>query len=114
MKVIIAGGRDYEFSYDDVVDLIELAEEHDFEEVVSGGARGADKCGELWATEVDLPVKKFEANWGLYGKGAGHKRNGQMARYADAVVLFPGGKGTDNMFEQATKYGLQIFDWRNR
>jgi predicted Rossmann-fold nucleotide-binding protein len=35
-----------------------------------------------------------------------------MAQYADAVVLFPGGKGTQSMFDEATKAGIVIFDWR--
>jgi hypothetical protein len=113
MRVIIAGGRDYVFTEDDVLYLIELAEENDFSEVVSGGARGADRCGEIWAEQVGLHVEQFPAEWKKYGKGAGHKRNALMAKYADAVVLFPGGKGTDNMFENARINNLRIFDRRH-
>jgi predicted Rossmann-fold nucleotide-binding protein len=36
-----------------------------------------------------------------------------MAKYADAVVLFPGGLGTENMLVQAINHNLKIFDWRD-
>jgi hypothetical protein len=112
MRVIIAGGRDYTFTEEDVLYLFEIAEENNFTEVVSGCAKGADSCGEIWALSVELPIKKFPAQWDKYGNSAGHKRNKQMAQYAHAVVLFPGGKGTDNMFENAKEQQLMIFDKR--
>ena len=60
----------------------------------------------------DIPIKKFPAEWDKHGKGAGFIRNKQMAEYADAVVLFPGGNGTNNMYEQASKMNLKIIDLR--
>jgi hypothetical protein len=35
-----------------------------------------------------------------------------MAKYGEQVVLFPGGKGTENMFKNAQKYKLKIVDQR--
>jgi predicted Rossmann-fold nucleotide-binding protein len=35
-----------------------------------------------------------------------------MARYADAVVLLPGGRGTADMAAQAALSGIKIHDWR--
>jgi predicted Rossmann-fold nucleotide-binding protein len=35
-----------------------------------------------------------------------------MAEYADAVALFPGGRGTENMASEAAKAGLKVFDFR--
>jgi hypothetical protein len=46
MKLIIAGGRDYKFTKSDLEKLDSI---EGITEVVSGGARGADKCGEIWA-----------------------------------------------------------------
>ena len=34
-----------------------------------------------------------------------------MAQYADAVVLFPGGRGTAHMRNAARSHGLKIYDW---
>ncbi len=109
MKLIIAGGRDYRLTPNDIKKLNQLK---NITEVVSGGAQGADAEGEQWATEQDIPVKVFKADWKQYGRGAGPRRNQAMADYADAVALFAGGKGTENMFKQAQKASLIIYDWR--
>src|SRR5687767_3965572 len=101
MKLIIAGGRDYKFSVDDFVVLEKLHRQHQITEVVSGKARGADFYGEVWAYEHQIPIKAFPADWKTHGKAAGPIRNQEMARYADAVALFPGGKGTESMFKEA-------------
>lgn len=112
MKVVIAGGRDYVFDADDFATLDLLHDIMQFTEVVSGKARGADTGGEEWAARNSVPVKGFPADWANEGRSAGHRRNERMARYADAVVLFPGGRGTDNMHTNARRYGLQIVDLR--
>lgn len=112
LKLIIAGGRGYQFTDADRKRLNDLAAENEIAEVVSGGARGADRCGEMWAQHGGIPVRLFRADWGQYGAKAGPIRNGQMAEYADALVAFPGGSGTANMVAQATQRGLRVWDWR--
>ena len=114
MKLIIAGGRDYKLVGFDYNRLDILLLRYEITEIVSGGARGVDTAGELWAKQNSIPVKRFPANWERYGSYAGPVRNRQMAVYADAVALFPGGAGTRNMYEQAVEHGLTIFDYRNR
>lgn len=110
MKLIIAGGRDYTFAARDYECLETLV---GVTEVVSGTARGADTCGELWAEWRGIPVKRFRPDWNGLGKAAGHMRNLKMAQYADAVALFPGGKGTENMFLTARRLKLKIYDFRD-
>lgn len=110
MKLIIAGGRGYEFTASDFSRLEQLRST--VTEVVSGGAPGADRCGETWAQASQIPVKRFPADWKTHGRAAGPIRNAQMAAYADAVALFPGGKGTQSMYNEAMKAGLQVFDFR--
>lgn len=112
MRIIIAGGRDYRFTIGDVSWLDWLKNRVAITEVVSGGATGADTCGEQWAHSSGIPVKRFPANWDLHGKAAGPIRNREMAEYADGVILFPGGRGTDNMADTARKSGIAIWDWR--
>jgi len=77
-------------------------------EVVSGGAKGADEFGEFIAKSYNTKLTVFPADWNKHGMAAGLIRNKQMVEYADAVVLFPGGKGTANMKEQAEKMNLKI------
>lgn len=105
MKTIIAGGRDYNITDEDFKALDAL----DITEVVSGCARGADSGGEAWARSRGIPVKQFPANWNAHGKSAGMIRNGEMADYAQALAVFPGGKGTANMISRAKLKGLKIF-----
>lgn len=109
MKLIIAGGRLYQFNTEDHAFLGTL---EGISVVVSGGAPGADLEGELWAEAEGIPVKKFPADWPRHGRAAGPIRNRQMAEFADAVVLFPGGRGTASMFKEASKANLEIFDRR--
>lgn len=112
MKLIIAGGRDYQFTEADYDRLDALHERTPVSEVVSGKAPGADTCGEEWARRHGLPVAEFPADWEAHGRAAGPMRNHQMAVYADAVALFPGGRGTRSMHRLATKEGILIFDFR--
>ena len=107
LKVIIAGGRDYELTDLDFSRLDELS----IKEVVGGVAKGADSGGEFWAQSRKVPVKRFLADWKRFGRAAGPKRNQAMAEYADAVVLFPGGKGTASMRKLAEKEGIFIYDF---
>lgn len=106
MKTIIAGGRDYRISQDD----IEFLDSLEITEVVSGGAKGADTGGEEYAEERGIPIIRFNADWDKHGKAAGPIRNREMANYADAVVLFPGGRGTESMYKEAVKSDLTILN----
>lgn len=114
MKTIIAGGRD--FTDFDILWMILCAISDPPTEIVSGGARGADKLGEKAATDVGIPLKVFRANWDLYGKSAGYKRNVDMAIYADALIAFWDGKsrGTKHMIDIAIKNNLivRVYDYR--
>lgn len=109
MKLIICGGRDYTFTPQDYGKLNQL---QGVTEVFTGCSSGADYYGEVWAHSKGLKVKRFPADWETYGKKAGPYRNRQMAEEADAVAVFPGGKGTDSMLWWAEKKKLQVFDFR--
>lgn len=108
MKTIIAGGRNTLLTKKDCERLDELP----ITIVISGGARGVDADGETYAKNKNLPVRVFPADWRRLGNSAGPIRNRQMAQYADAVVLFPGGRGTDSMLREAIKAKLKIWDFR--
>ena len=106
MKTIIAGGRTYKFTTTDINILNKY--KNDITEVVSGGAKGADSEGEVWAQDNGIPITAYPADWEKYGKSAEYKRNGEMANYAEAVVLFPGGKGTEHMRKISKNKKLKI------
>jgi len=106
MKVIIAGGRDYIQTEEDYKAIEELLIKNKVTEVVSGGAKGADEFGEMLANRLEIPITQFLPDWDKFGKRAGPFRNHVMAKYADAVILLPGGRGTDSMRNEAKKANL--------
>lgn len=111
MKVIIAGGRDFN-DYKllvDVCDHMLSTQDPKSIEIVSGCARGADKLGERYAEERGYKIKYFPADWEM-GKSAGYLRNKQMSEYADALIAFHDGfsKGTGHMINLAKEKELKI------
>lgn len=108
MKVIIAGGRDFKPEDKDWDALNTLRFYFPITEVVCGLAKGADTFGKTWATSLEIPVVDFPADWQSHGKAAGHIRNREMAAYGDALIAFPGGRGTANMITEARKLNLEV------
>jgi hypothetical protein len=110
MKVIIAGSRN--LGFDALIRALYHCEfTQDITEVVCGGAKGIDKAGKEWAEVCEIPVKMFPAEWDKYGRAAGHLRNEEMAKYADALIAVWDGvsPGTGNMVKNAVKYDLLTF-----
>ncbi len=109
MKTIIAGTRGIA-DYALVAGAIERSG-FDISQVLSGRARGVDAIGELWAKSNDVPVVAFLPDWERYGRGAGLKRNTQMAEAADALLAVWDGKsrGTAHMVSEAKRLGLHIY-----
>src|SRR4051812_33487114 len=110
MKVIIAGSREIQ---DINVDAAMTASgfRDSVQEVVSGGAMGANRAGEAWAALSHIPVKVFPADWARYGKTSDIKRNQQMVEYADALVLIWNGKSTGirSLRDTALRHGLEVY-----
>ena len=105
MKIIIAGGRDFD-NYNMVeqtmknLDLLVT-------EIVCGCAAGADRLGEKWAINNGIKVTYFPAGWDNYGTSAGFIRNAEMAEYAAYLVACGDMKisGTKHMIETMKKCG---------
>ena len=114
MKVIVAGGRDFDdyqlmcarldhfFQYQDKKSLV----------IVNGkgpGKPGADALAERYAKERGYQLEFYPPDWDVYGKAAGPIRNKQMAENAHALVAFnTGGSGTASMIKYAEEFGLKI------
>jgi hypothetical protein len=88
MKVIIAGGRDFNHVELFFESMKFITKSLEMTEIISGGAKGADRLGEVWADYAKLSLKVFPAGWDTYKKAAGHIRNKQMAEYADFLIAF--------------------------
>lgn len=131
VRVIIAGSRGFdnykslrlkcykvfsELSKNNILSNIVMKDIPNIE-IISGTAKGADKLGEQFASDWGIKVKRFPADWNVYGKSAGYIRNEQMAKYAmsdnsyGVLIAFWDGesKGTKHMIDLARKHGLDIY-----
>ena len=83
MKVIVAGGRDFNDYHLLKENLDNFQQQYgNITEVVSGTAIGVDKLGEWYANENNIQIKRFIPDWKWLGKKAGFVRNRQMGDYA--------------------------------
>lgn len=112
MKTIIAGTRTATITAV-VMAIVQCPWSEEITEVVHGGAPGADRWGKRWANSRKLPITEYPADWKQHGRAAGPIRNGEMANYADALVLVWDGKsrGSRDMLEKAQAKGLRVFVW---
>ena len=102
MRVLVCGGR----QYNDHVKVYEVLDDIHAKTpiniVIQGAATGADALAADWAKRNEVNCLHVPAKWKAHGKAAGPKRNAEMLFYEpNLVVAFPGGRGTDNMVEQA-------------
>jgi hypothetical protein len=115
VKIVVTGGRDF----DDIEcvhrTLGALNTLNPITLLAHGGAIGADSLCATWAhhhgvATAEYPVRP--ADWTLYGKAAGPRRNRAMleAVMPRVVVVFPGGRGTADCVRRAKIMGLGIVE----
>ena len=71
-----------------VARLAELAPD----QVVSGGAAGADTLGAEWARANGVPLRVLRPDYGAHGPAAPHVRNGAIVAAASVVLVVWDGK----------------------
>lgn len=108
MKVVIAGSRgfnDYSFLKRKLDHLLQNQTDVT---IISGTARGADKLGERYAKEKGFDIIEKPADWENLGKRAGYVRNEEMAKIADAAVIFWDGesRGAKHMIDLCDKHNV--------
>lgn len=113
MTVIVTGGRDYKNEALVRRVLRELLPTR----LYVGDATGVDAYAWAWAEQNDRKISKwkFEAEWDIYGKSAGPRRNNIMLGAAlwdngPSLILlaFPGGRGTADCIRQAKGKGIIV------
>ena len=110
MKVIIAGGRDFN-NYTLLKERCDYyLQEQSNVVIISEVAKGADTLAIQYADEKMYERIIMPANWDKYGKGAGYMRNIDMANTADSLIAFWDGKskGTSHMINTAKEKGLDF------
>ena len=85
MKLGVVGSRTFD-NYQLLESTLSILK--NVELIVSGNAAGADKLSERYAKEHNIPTMIFPAEWGIYGKSAGFRRNLDIVRNSDGVICF--------------------------
>ena len=118
MKIAIIGSRTltplfYETMRDYILTCMKDNHPDDkIEEVISGGARGADALGEKFSLDVlKKPCTVFPAEWEKYGRSAGYRRNSLIINAADVVFAFWDGvsNGTKHSIELAVNSKKPVY-----
>lgn len=117
-RIIVAGSR----TFDDFMLLTKTLDSYITAskadkaeiEIICGGASGADSLGKKYANEKGYASRVFLPEWKRYRRGAGDRRNLEMAKYANGAkgVLFAfwdgESSGTKNMISHAASLSLDI------
>ncbi len=106
MKLAVCGGRDYQ----DGRLVFRVLDKLRPSSVVEGGQEGADTLARMWAESRGVTCATEAADWKSWGPAAGPIRNAAILRNhkPDAVLAFPGGKGTADMLDKAERAGVRI------
>ena len=79
-------------------------------EIVSGGARGIERCARRYAEKNQIPITEFLPEYALYGRSAPIRRNLKIIAYCDLVIAFWDGasNGTRFVIDCCKKQGKPI------
>lgn len=110
-RVIVCGGRDYSDADRMAAVMDRYRTRFGISVLIEGGATGADSLAREWAHKSGILVATFPADWEAHGPAAGPIRNAFMLESGepDAVVAFPGGRGTADMVAKAEAAGVKVW-----
>lgn len=113
MRVLVCGDRHWS-DYDCIVRYLSyLHRVYGIEQVINGGASGADTMAAMAAHALNIPSCTIHASWSAYGRRAGPIRNGEMLRYQPDLVLafherLHESKGTKDMIAQENRAKVPV------
>jgi hypothetical protein len=110
MRIAVIGSRtitDYDLVEKTILEHLKISE---ISLVVSGGAKGADTLGELFAKKHNLETKILYPDWKKFGRSAGFIRNKDIINECDIVFAFWNGasRGTKNSLDIAERMHKKI------
>ena len=107
MRIAVCGGR----SFTDFDVFSHVLDAFKFDEIISGGAKGADSMAERYAIECGIELTVCLAEWDKFpGNSAAYERNKMMVDMADSVIAFWDGKskGTRMTMQLCWKAGKPL------
>lgn len=112
MKLAIVGSRGFD-NFERAQKRLEEFEARNgkIDEIISGGAKGADSIAARYALLKNIPLTEFIPDWKKHGNRAGFLRNEDIVGAADMVFAFWDGesKGTKHSMSLATEQKKRIF-----
>lgn len=108
MKILVTGSRYYPaIEVRTVLDRYIGA----VTEIIVGDATGADEAARAWAKDNEIKLTVGTAEWDVYGKSAGPRRNQKMVdMHPDLCLAFPvkGSRGTWDCVRRAQKANIPV------
>ncbi|MHA2279769.1 MAG: DUF2493 domain-containing protein [Promethearchaeota archaeon] len=109
MKLAVVGSRSFT-NYDFLKKMLAF---HECTQIISGGARGADRLAKQYAAECGIPIKEFLPDWDTHGKAAGYIRNKQIVEACDELVAFwdEESRGTQHSINLANEASKPVYKY---
>src|SRR5271157_1375029 len=96
-SIAIIGSRNffnYHFAEKKILEILEKDNINNIKNIISGGAEGADKIAEKFASRHNIPITIFKPDWKKLGRKAGPIRNTKIIENSDIIIAFWDGKST--------------------
>ena len=80
--------------------------------IIEGGCRGADELAKAYCRARMVSHVQMRADWNRWGKSAGPRRNEEMIKLADGLVVvrFADSRGSADVLSRAEAKGIPIVD----
>lgn len=116
MRYVIAGSRTIEMGPENlrkVLELLKVEIHPGFDMILAGECpSGPDAAAKAYARWKKIDYQGYPADWDKHGKAAGPRRNADMARDADALILIWDGesRGSTSMKLEMMRRGKPIYE----
>jgi predicted Rossmann fold nucleotide-binding protein DprA/Smf involved in DNA uptake len=86
-RIGIVGSREFK-NYKQLCNTVAKFVENEEDEIISGGAVGADSMAQRYAKEFGLDIQIKYPKYARYGKGATFRRNKTIVEHSDVILAF--------------------------
>lgn len=106
LNIAVIGSREF----NDYSLLESTLNEYNINQIISGGAKGADSLAETYAEAYNIPTTIFLPDWNKYGRSAAFIRNKDIVEASQLVIAFWDGtsRGTEHSIKHAYKLSIPV------
>lgn len=109
-RLAVSGGRNHAPAPWEMDAFRRALDELQPTELHHGDSSGVDRIVSAWVRREypALTIIAHSADWDAHGKAAGPIRNREMMSRCEALIAFPGGRGTQNCVLVARQQGRRV------